>query len=204
MDDMDGMTSPFSTLNKVLMQFKQELEKERVAFFSKEERLNINFKGVLTEIYYPSDLDDVYEALGYDLDIIRSLGRVFDILNFKHMGDRDTRIVTNLLNGLMHISHAIQTLFEDVLSKSKLEILQYKDDGDIEKIIQYLVRLIDAIKDLVLKLKDVIVVAASKTNEDDMLKELSRVVASSYSKLNKVMRNIHYLLFDIVEIVDLL
>ncbi|WP_024655276.1 hypothetical protein [Borrelia hispanica] len=201
---MDEMKSSFGILSNVLMKFKQELESDRVAFFAKEERISINFKGVLNDIYYPSDLDEVYEALRYDVEIILSLGRVFQILNFKNMGDRDTRIITNLLNGLMYIAHSIQIFFEDVLSKAKLEMLKFRDEDDLKKIIKYLVQFIDAVKDLMSKFRDVIVVIASKTNEDDILNELEKVIASSDSNFNKEMRNIHYILFDIVELVDLL
>ncbi|ACH93862.1 hypothetical protein [Borrelia duttonii] len=201
---MDEMKSSFGILSNLLMKFKQELESKRVAFFSKEERISINFKGILNDIYYPSDLDEVYEALRYDIEIILSLGRVFQMLNFKNMGDRDTRIVTNLLNGLMYVAHSIQIFFEDVLNKAKLEMLKFRDEDDLEKITKYLVQFIDAVKDLMSKFRDVIVVVASKTNEDDILNELQKVIASSDSNFNKEMRNIHYILFDIIELVDLL
>ncbi|AHH03984.1 Hypothetical protein BHY_1033 (plasmid) [Borrelia nietonii YOR] len=201
---MNEVNPAFNDLSKVLMNFKQELENDRAAFSPKEMQLNINFKGALNEIYYPSDLEEVHEALGYDIEVIRSLGKVFSELNFRNIGDRDTRIVTNLLNGLMHIAHSIHTLFEEVLNKAKLEMLKSRDAGDLKKITQYLVQFIDAIKDLMPQLKSVIVSAASKTNEDNILKELNRVISSADARLNRGMRNIHYLLFDIIELVDLL
>ncbi|WP_025406953.1 hypothetical protein [Borrelia hermsii] len=201
---MNEVNLAFNDLNKVLMNFKQELENDRAAFSTREMQLNVNFKGALNEIYYPSDLEEVHEALGYDIEVIRSLGKVFSELVFRNIGDRDTRIVTNLLNGLMHIAHSIHTLFEEVLNKAKLEMLKSRDAGDLKKITQYLVQFIDAIKDLMPQLKSVIVSAASKTNENDILKELNRVISSADARLNRGMRNIHYLLFDIIELVDLL
>ncbi|UPA18968.1 hypothetical protein bpuCAU1_001234 (plasmid) [Borrelia puertoricensis] len=199
---MNEVDTVFESLTNVLIRFKEELEDKRVAFYPKE--LNVYFKGALNEVYYPSDMGEVYEALGYDVEVICSLGKVFDKLNFKHLGDRDTRVVTNLLNGLMHIAHSIQTLFEDVLNKIKLEMLKSRDIKDLNIITQYLVQFIEMVKDLVPQLKSVILSAASKTNEDDILNELNRVISNSDARLNKGMRNIHYLLFDIIELVDLL
>ncbi|APR65338.1 hypothetical protein baBA2_000932 (plasmid) [Borrelia anserina] len=201
---MNENNPAFDELKKVLLGFKQELEDERSAFSPKEAQLNIRFKGVLNEIFYPSDLEEVYEALGYDVEVIRSLGRVFDHLNFRYLGDRDTRIVANLLNGLMHVSHSIETLFENLFNKTKLEMLRFRDVSDLEKITQYLVRFRDAVKDLVPKITDVIISAASKTTEDDILKELNRIISGPDARLNRGMRNIHYILFDIIELVDLL
>nr|WP_054287457.1 hypothetical protein [Borrelia turicatae]AGO68859.2 hypothetical protein BTA037 [Borrelia turicatae 91E135] len=199
---MNEVDTAFESLTNVLIRFKEELENERVAFSPKE--LNVYFKGALNEVYYPSDIGEVYEALGYDVEVIRSLGQVFAKLNFKHLGDRDTRVVTNLLNGLMHIAHSIQTLFEDVLNGLKLEMLKSRDAKYLNIITQYLVQFIEMVKGLVPQLKSVILSAASKTNEDDILNELNRVISNSDARLNKGMRNIHYLLFDIIELVDLL
>ncbi|UPA16988.1 hypothetical protein bcCo53_001156 (plasmid) [Borrelia coriaceae] len=199
---MNEVNIAFDSLNNVLMKFKKELENERIAFSPKE--LNISFKGALNELYFPSDLEEVYAALGYDAEVICSLSKVFANLNFKYIGDRDTRVITNLLNGLMHIAHSIQILFEDVLNRTKLEILKFRDASDLEKITKYLVQFIDAIKDLMPHIEAVIVSAATKTNEDDILKELNRVISSPQAKLNRGMRNIHYILFDVIELVDLL
>ncbi|ANF34383.1 hypothetical protein A7978_04545 (plasmid) [Borrelia turicatae] len=199
---MNEVDTAFESLTNVLIRFKEELENERVAFSPKE--LNVYFKGALNEVYYPSDIGEIYEALGYDVEVIRSLGQVFAKLNFKHLGDRDTRVVTNLLNGLMHIAHSIQTLFEDVLNGLKLEMLKSRDAKYLNIITQYLVQFIEMVKGLVPQLKSVILSAASKTNEDDILNELNRVISNSDARLNKGMRNIHYLLFDIIELVDLL
>ncbi|UPA11238.1 hypothetical protein bpSLO_001084 (plasmid) [Borrelia parkeri] len=199
---MNEADTAFESLTNVLIRFKEELEKERVAFSPKE--LNVYFKGALNEVYYPSDMGEVYEALGYNVEVIRSLGQVFAKLHFKHLGDRDTRVVTNLLNGLMHIAHSIQILFEDVLNGSKLEMLKSRDAKDLNIITQYLVKFIEMVKDLVPQLKSVILSAASKNNEDDILKELNRVISNSDARLNRGMRSIHYLLFDIIELVDLL
>ncbi|BDU63340.1 hypothetical protein BOFE_08800 (plasmid) [Candidatus Borrelia fainii] len=199
---MNEVDTAFASLTNVLIKFKEELEDKRVAFYPKE--LNVYFKGALNEVYYPSDIGEVYEALEYDVEVIRNLDQVFDKLNFKHVSDRDTRVIINLLNGLMHIAHSIQTLFEDVLNKTKLEILKSRDTKDLNIITQYLVRFIEMVKDLVPQLKSVILSAASKNNEDDILNELNRVISNLDAKLNKGIRNIHCLLFDIIELVDLL
>ncbi|AHH03985.1 Hypothetical protein BHY_1034 (plasmid) [Borrelia nietonii YOR] len=195
----------FNELQKILVEFREELENERAAFILKEAQLNINFKGTLEDIvYYQSDRDKVYTMLGYDAEVIGKLGGIFDRLNLKHVGDRDTRIVINLLNGLMRVAYSIQIIFRDILNQTKLDMLKFRDTSDLEKIIQYLVYFIEMVKDLMLQVRVVIVSAASKTNENDILKELNRVISSPDAKLNRGMRNICYLLFDIIELVDLL
>ncbi|BDU63341.1 hypothetical protein BOFE_08810 (plasmid) [Candidatus Borrelia fainii] len=195
----------FNDLRRILIEFREELESERAAFISKEDQLNIDFKGTLENIvYYQSDRDKIYTMLGYDFEIMGKLGTIFDKLNFKHVSDRDTRVVTNFLNGLMRVADSIQTLFKDVLNQTKLEILKSRDVGDFKKIIQYLIQFIEMVKDLMSRVKAIILSAASKTNEDDILNELNKVISSSDAKLNRGMRSIHYLLFDIMELVDLL
>ncbi|AHH11136.1 hypothetical protein bcCo53_001157 (plasmid) [Borrelia coriaceae] len=195
----------FDELQKILVEFREELEDERAAFISKEAQLNINFKGVLENlVYYHSDRDKIYTMLGYDVEIIGKLGMIFDKLNFRHVSDRDTRVVTNLLNALMRIAYSIQTLFSEVLNETKLEMLKLRDDFDFERVIQHLVNFIETVKDLMMRVKAAIVSAAAKTNEDDILKELNKVISRPDAKLNKGMRTIHHLLFDIMELVDLL
>ncbi|AHH13006.1 Hypothetical protein BHO_0024100 (plasmid) [Borrelia hermsii YBT] len=195
----------FNELQKILVEFREELENERAAFILKEAQLNINFKGTLEDIvYYQSDRDKIYTMLGYDVEVIGKLGGIFDRLNLKHVGDRDTRIVINLLNGLMRVAYSIQIIFRDILNQTKLDMLKFRDTSDLEKIIQYLVHFIEMVKDLMLQVRVVIASAASKTNENDILKELNRVISSPDAKINRGMRNICYLLFDIIELVDLL
>ncbi|AFI31777.1 hypothetical protein [Borrelia crocidurae] len=202
---MDLREQNFDELKEILIGFREELENERYAFISKQSQLDINFKGVLDDIiYYQSDRDKIYTMLGYDVEIIGRLGLIFSKLNFKHVYDRDTRLVMNLLNGLMRVAHSIQTLFKDIFNQTKLDLLQLRDDEDIKKIVIYLEQFIEIIKDLMLQVKAIIVSVASKINEDSILKELSRVVAKLDSKFNKGVRNIHYLLFDIIELVDFL
>nr|WP_238336821.1 hypothetical protein [Borrelia hermsii] len=195
----------FNELQKILVEFREELENERAAFILKEAQLNINFKGTLEDIvYYQSDRDKIYTMLGYDVEVIGKLGGIFDRLNLKHVGDRDTRIVINLLNGLMRVAYSIQIIFRDILNQTKLDMLKFRDTSDLEKIIQYLVHFIEMVKDLMLQVRVVIASAASKTNENDILRELNRVISSPDAKINRGMRNICYLLFDIIELVDLL
>ncbi|WP_024655275.1 hypothetical protein [Borrelia hispanica] len=202
---MDLREQNFDELKGILIGFREELENERYAFMSKQSQLDINFKGVLDDIiYYQSDRDKIYTMLGYDVEIIGRLGVIFSKLNFKHVYDRDTRLVMNLLNGLMRVAHSIQTLFKDIFNQTKLDLLQLRDVEDIKKIVIYLEQFIEIIKDLMLQVKAIIVSVASKINEDSILKELSRVVAKLDSKFNKGVRNIHYLLFDIIELVDFL
>ncbi|ACH93863.1 hypothetical protein BDCR2A_01144 [Borrelia duttonii CR2A] len=202
---MDLREQNFDELKEILIGFREELENERYAFISKQSQLDINFKGVLDDIiYYQSDRDKIYTMLGYDVEIIGRLGLIFSKLNFKHVYDRDTRLVMNLLNGLMRVAHSIQTLFKDIFNQTKLDLLQLRDNEDIKKIVIYLEQFIEIIKDLMLQVKAIIVSVASKINEDSILKELSRVVAKLDSKFNKGVRNIHYLLFDIIELVDFL
>ncbi|ANF34382.1 hypothetical protein A7978_04540 (plasmid) [Borrelia turicatae] len=201
---MNEVNTVFGVLNKVLVEFKGELENKRVAFVLKEGQLNINLSGVLSEVYYPSDVGEVYKALGYDVEVICSLGQVFAKLNFKHLGDRDTRVVTNLLNGLMHIARSIQILFEDVLNESKLEMLKFRDVDDLNIITQCLVQFIEMVKNLMPRIKDGVISAASKTSAKDVVKALNGgILANQYVMLNSMLRNIHGLLFDIIAWVEL-
>ncbi|APR65339.1 hypothetical protein baBA2_000933 (plasmid) [Borrelia anserina] len=202
---MDNKDQVFSELQRTLFEFREELENERSAFISRAAELGINFKGELENIvYYQSDRDEIYAMLGYDAELIGKLSAIFDRLNLKHVGDRDTKIVINLLNGLMHVSYSIETLFKDILNQTKLEMLRFRDVSDLEKITQYLVRFIEMVKDLMFQVKAVIISAASKTTEDAILKELNRIISGPDARLNRGMRNIHYILFDIIELVDLL
>ncbi|WP_024653736.1 hypothetical protein [Borrelia persica] len=202
---MDLRDQNFNELRQILIGFREELESERYAFISKQYQLDISFEGVLDDIvYYQSDRDKIYTMLGYDVEIIGRLGLIFSKLHFKHVYDRDTKLIMNLLNGLMRVSHSIQALFKDIFNQTKLNLLKLRDAEDIKKIILCLDQFIEIIKDLMFQVKAIIVSAASKINEESILKELTRVISGSDSKFNSGVRGIHYLLFDITELVDLL
>ncbi|AHH13008.1 Hypothetical protein BHO_0024300 (plasmid) [Borrelia hermsii YBT] len=201
---MNAINPAFDELGKVLMGFKEELANKHTAFVPEETQLNINFKGALNEIYYPSDLEGIYEALGYDVEVIRSLGQIFEKLDFSSIHDRDTRTVANLLNSFIHIVHSIHTLFEEVLNSAKLEMLKSRDAGDLKKITQYLVQFIDGIKDLISRVKDGMISAASRTTAEDVVKALNGGILANHNvMLNSMLRNLHGLVFDIMELIDL-
>ncbi|AOW96359.1 hypothetical protein [Borrelia miyamotoi] len=197
---MDEKCRAFNELRRKLVEFRQEFESQRAIFLPKEMQLKVHFKGALSEIYYPSDLEEIYGALGYDVEVISSLGKVFRKLNFRCLSDGDTKVITNLLNGLMRVANLIQTLFSDVLNQIKLNMLKSRDINDLKKINLHLVQFIGHIKDLKLKIKAGILSSALKKNAESIVKELKEGILVSH----KVMiRNIHDRLFDIVELVEL-
>ncbi|AHH11138.1 hypothetical protein bcCo53_001155 (plasmid) [Borrelia coriaceae] len=199
---MHAISPVFNELSGVLVLFKRKLENQRVAFPSCE--LNMNLKGALSEIYYPSDLEKVYDALGYDVEIVRTLGQIFDKLDFSSLYDRDTRTVVNLLNSFIRIGHSIRILFDNVLNKTKLDMLKFRDAGDLKRITNYLVQFIDAVKDLISRIKNGMVLAASKTDAEGVIRALNGSILASHDvRLRSMLRNIHGLLLNMMELIEL-
>ncbi|APR65337.1 hypothetical protein baBA2_000931 (plasmid) [Borrelia anserina] len=201
---MNKNNPAFDELKKVLLGFKQELENKRAAFLSTKEQINVHLEGVLNEIFYPSDLEEVYKALGYDGEVIRSLGEIIEKVSFPTIGIRSTRVVVNLLNSFKHVAHSIETLFEDVFNNSKLEMLKSREEDVLVIITANLVEFIDMVKSLTPEVRNGIISAASETSEDDVIRTLQISILNSRDvRLRTFLRNLHDSLFDIINLVDL-
>ncbi|AHH11142.1 hypothetical protein bcCo53_001152 (plasmid) [Borrelia coriaceae] len=169
----------FYALKTKVMSYREELQDAYDSFDLSELLLNIPFKKISPDFIASDKQDKVYAGLGYDVEVIKQLGRVLSKLdlNGPHFINIDAGVAKSLLVILNNMTDCIRTVVNFYLNDEKLsQIRANKDEVRINEINTNLEEFINISKHCMSTVKSQLMVLDSKITRESVLSGLKEII----------------------------
>ncbi|AMR75893.1 hypothetical protein [Borrelia hermsii] len=179
---------------------RSDFVSERIQFDPNHHSLHVPFKDVDLRFTSLDQQSDIYDALGHDVEVIRSLEVLLKKLDLQKDSDSsrnvDVKLANNLLMLVWQVGHYTRRFMDTYLSTSNLERIKAgKSVGDVIAINALLERFVIEKDRAVKTIQDQITLLASKDKED-MLEGLRRTVGLG-DNASKEIQSVSYLIVDL-------
>ncbi|UPA18965.1 hypothetical protein bpuCAU1_001231 (plasmid) [Borrelia puertoricensis] len=159
--------------------YKEELKDAYNHFDLGKLLLNIPFKKISPDFFASDKQDKVYAGLGYDVEVIKQLGRVLSKLDFNgpYFINTDASVAHSLLVILNNITNYIRIVVNYYLSDGHLaQIRATKSESRLSEIYTSLEEFINISKDCMSKIKLQITFLESRMTREAVLSGIKELV----------------------------